>query len=1062
MLPKHTMRKTLLLLGFVLIALFSQAQYKAYTIQATVSLTADSLLIVNGDTIGHFHTLGSDTIVDKRYVDELFTGTYVEFSDSTITFITPSQLSDSLSSLPGGHDAVTLATSATNGGLSLVGQQIGFKAASTSQAGYLTSGNFNIFNNKLGVVSHDATLSGSGTTGSPLSADTSIVALRSWVEAQEYLTNIYLHYDSLSGTPTIPIISDIAYGAGWNDNLDGASKNAIYDAIQAVGSTGTDLTYEAYPDSGRILSSTGDDIKIPAGSTVNASLMLPADKEYLDVVDDSLANHRTAINTNISDISALSDSIDVHRPLIDANTGKDTTGIYHVNRALLDALSASDTTRWGQGGSFSESDPVYAGDSSSIVWFSDLDTLSFLRSVDTTDVIGLLEFVENNSGEGDTTNIYNSDGEISEERSINIYPNSSVNFNVAPFSQGVVIGGISDDAVAGGTTLTAGGLGYQSGTISGDSSSEVGFTNTYHEFQVESYRDGINYHGDVFISDDAIEMKILNSSVLDFVEVSSSNGKSHLFYDEYGYYLSNKWGTILDTTGVEYINIDQNNFKDSTIVPKYYVNQLISDSIASLDTLDITGLQTFVENHATGGSTPSLSDVLGEGNTTNNQTILFDYNGGLPAQFKFGTYSYKFEEIGGSNDLSVSYGTYGQVHSEMFRWQDNGLTYIQTPLIGYNTSETAGVIRFNTNKFEGYNGSSWVRLDSASGSGSMVYPGAGIPLSTGSAWGTSITNNSSNWNTAYGWGDHSSAGYMELSDFDNDSDGDIDVAAGGTNIDWYSVGDILYASGNQTLAKLSAGTDGYVLTSNGAGTAPSWQASESSKWTDNGTIIYPTGGEDVRITGETPSLFFVDTTTDEDDISINVASGTFYVYNDTGNKLLFSAQTESRDIVLGGYGSGNITGTAAYNLEVESDGTVIETTAGSDYRKKKDFKLIDNSLEKILKLNTYQFNWRDSFPDKAENELLNIKLQDDNNFRESAGVIAQEIEKVIPEAVKYYNNGYWGVDYNVVVTYLVEATKEQQKQIDNQVRQNNLQWIAIGLLSFLIMILLMKKRKDKQ
>lgn len=39
-------------------------------------------------------------------------------------------------------------------------------------------------------------------------------------------------------------------------------------------------------------------------------------------------------------------------------------------------------------------------------------------------------------------------------------------------------------------------------------------------------------------------------------------------------------------------------------------------------------------------------------------------------------------------------------------------------------------------------------------SAGMVYPGAGIALSTGSAWGTSITNNSANWNTAYGWGDH--------------------------------------------------------------------------------------------------------------------------------------------------------------------------------------------------------------------------------------------------------------------------------------------------------------------
>jgi len=42
----------------------------------------------------------------------------------------------------------------------------------------------------------------------------------------------------------------------------------------------------------------------------------------------------------------------------------------------------------------------------------------------------------------------------------------------------------------------------------------------------------------------------------------------------------------------------------------------------------------------------------------------------------------------------------------------------------------------------------------------MVYPDAGIALSTGTAWGTSITNNSANWNTAYGWGDHASAGYV--------------------------------------------------------------------------------------------------------------------------------------------------------------------------------------------------------------------------------------------------------------------------------------------------------------
>jgi hypothetical protein len=45
----------------------------------------------------------------------------------------------------------------------------------------------------------------------------------------------------------------------------------------------------------------------------------------------------------------------------------------------------------------------------------------------------------------------------------------------------------------------------------------------------------------------------------------------------------------------------------------------------------------------------------------------------------------------------------------------------------------------------------------------MVYPEAGIPISTGSAWGTSITNNSSNWNTAYDLS-HSHANLSLLSD----------------------------------------------------------------------------------------------------------------------------------------------------------------------------------------------------------------------------------------------------------------------------------------------------------
>lgn len=51
----------------------------------------------------------------------------------------------------------------------------------------------------------------------------------------------------------------------------------------------------------------------------------------------------------------------------------------------------------------------------------------------------------------------------------------------------------------------------------------------------------------------------------------------------------------------------------------------------------------------------------------------------------------------------------------------------------------------------------------------------------------------------------------------------IPVNKGGTGQTTYTVGDILYASASGVLTKLPAATEGYVLTSNGPGFAPSWQ-----------------------------------------------------------------------------------------------------------------------------------------------------------------------------------------------------------------------------------------------
>lgn len=56
----------------------------------------------------------------------------------------------------------------------------------------------------------------------------------------------------------------------------------------------------------------------------------------------------------------------------------------------------------------------------------------------------------------------------------------------------------------------------------------------------------------------------------------------------------------------------------------------------------------------------------------------------------------------------------------------------------------------------------------------------------------------------------------------------IGATYGGTGQSSYVVGDILYAPTTTTVGKLAAGTSTYVLTSNGAGVAPTWQAPASS------------------------------------------------------------------------------------------------------------------------------------------------------------------------------------------------------------------------------------------
>lgn len=103
-------------------------------------------------------------------------------------------------------------------------------------------------------------------------------------------------------------------------------------------------------------------------------------------------------------------------------------------------------------------------------------------------------------------------------------------------------------------------------------------------------------------------------------------------------------------------------------------------------------------------------------------------------------------------------------------------------------------------------------------------------------------------------------------------------------------------------------------------------------------------------------------------------------------------------------------GTLNGNLTVQ--GTLYATdniTAFSDRRLKSNIKIIPNALEKLDKINGYTF---------------------DMNNKKRTGVIAQELQKVLPESVVVAENGYLAVDYGSITGLLIQAIKEQQKQID--------------------------------
>ncbi|HXI90199.1 MAG TPA: tail fiber domain-containing protein [Blastocatellia bacterium] len=113
-------------------------------------------------------------------------------------------------------------------------------------------------------------------------------------------------------------------------------------------------------------------------------------------------------------------------------------------------------------------------------------------------------------------------------------------------------------------------------------------------------------------------------------------------------------------------------------------------------------------------------------------------------------------------------------------------------------------------------------------------------------------------------------------------------------------------------------------------------------------------------------------------------------------------------------------GTGTTGCVKDADGTVIAGACSSDVRLKRSITPFPELLEKLVRLQPVHFYWRaDQFPERH--------LGSSQSF----GLVAQDVEKVMPDLVAEDESGYKVVRYNKLPLILLEALKELKAENDS-------------------------------
>jgi hypothetical protein len=119
----------------------------------------------------------------------------------------------------------------------------------------------------------------------------------------------------------------------------------------------------------------------------------------------------------------------------------------------------------------------------------------------------------------------------------------------------------------------------------------------------------------------------------------------------------------------------------------------------------------------------------------------------------------------------------------------------------------------------------------------------------------------------------------------------------------------------------------------------------------------------------------------------------------------------------------NISGSLIVTGSITATGDVVAYST-SDKRHKNNIVVISDALSKVTKLNGVTWEWNDDV------DVITKETP-------KTGLIAQEVQEVLPEVVKEREDGFLALDYSKMMGLMVEAIKEQQEQINSLLTKIN-------------------------